>query len=107
MASGAMHIGYLHFGVFLMPKKRNNNWRYAISPSFREAQHFDADNKARTERQGQVIVGAFANVNEDLYRKACYVVAHLNMREDSQLPVYDEERQMTIDDILRNFGQGV
>jgi hypothetical protein len=103
MATNEMYLGDLHFGVYLLPKEKDNKWRYSISPSFKEAEHFAADIAARTARHQQVIVGTFTNANVNLYRMAFSVVADLNTRGDSNLPLFDEHTRITIDDIIKQY----
>ena len=103
MAVNEMYFGNLHFGVYLLSKEKDDKWRYSISLSFKEAEHFAADIAARTARHKQAIVGTFTNVNVHLYRMAFSVVADLNTRGDSHLPLFDENTRMTMDDIIKQY----
>lgn len=94
--------GDLYFGVYLLPEERTTKGRYSISHNFSKIDDFVADLAARLERNNQALIGSFFTVNKDLYRMARAVVADLNTCGDSQFPIFNEERQITIDDIIQH-----
>ncbi len=93
-----LYKGDVHFGVYILPGE--SRLTYSISDAFKNALDFVADSHARTDRQNQVSVGVFTNVDEDLYKKAASVVAKLN-RKTPDLPVFDDKKPLVIEDIIK------